>query len=302
MTTVRASDAQFIARAPSRPRIGLVLGAGGMRGCAHAGVIAVLHEAGVPIDLVVGASTGAIFGLGLAAGWPAERIARVARQARSLDAFRFYASRLRTDARNPIARMLLEAGDGKEFCDLPVPFAVVATDMATGEPTVLDTGPVLPAVQASIALPFIARPVQVGDRLYVDGGLFDTAPVHVAKGMGADRVIAVCLGFNYLAPRFLRRRSWTRYLLEFLGTQRHPASERLRDQLRFGCRLYAASFSPPPPAQDADVAIWPEFGAVGPNSIFGGRFCFEQGISAARAALPEIERLIVAPDTAYSAG
>jgi predicted acylesterase/phospholipase RssA len=276
----------------SRPSIGLVLGAGGTRGGAHAAVISVLAEAGIPIDLVVGASVGSIFGLGVAAGVPAERIIRLVQESSTLDMIRFYVGRLRPGGDNPIARLLLEAGEGKEFSDLPLPFAVMATDMETGRPTVLDRGPVLPAVQASIALPFIARPVELGGRYYLDGGLLDTAPVKVARQMGAERVIAVCLGYNYTAPLFLRRRPWTHRHLERLGTQRRPVAGRMRDQIRFGCRLYAASYTPPIPAEDADVVIWPEFGKVGPNSMSGLHFCFEQGLQAARAALPTIERLV----------
>lgn len=275
-----------------RPRIGLVLGAGGIRGCAHAGVIAVLREAETPIDLVVGASVGAMFGLAMAAGLQTEYLTRVAREATPLDLFRFYAGRLRLDRRNPISRMLLDAGGDKQFGDLTLPFAVVATDMATGEPVVIDRGPVLPAVQASIALPFVARPVPLHGRFCLDGGLLDTAPHQVAHQMGADRSITVCLGFNYAAPRALRRRPWTQTALEWIGRQRRPLRGRLGDQLRFSCRLCAATFRPPIPAQDADLVIWPEFNGLNPNSIFGARFCYQQGLAATREALPAIELMV----------
>ncbi len=65
---MEALDYGAIEQVSDRPRLGLVLGAGGIRGCAHAGVISVLREAQVPIDLVVGASVGAIFGMALAGG------------------------------------------------------------------------------------------------------------------------------------------------------------------------------------------------------------------------------------------
>jgi NTE family protein len=276
----------------TRPSVALVLGAGGIRGCAHAGVIGVLREAGIPVDIVVGASIGSMFGLGVAAGLPTERIVEPVRHVTSLQVFRFYAGRLRADRANPIARMLLEAGEGKEFSDLPTRFAVVATDMDTGRPAVLDSGPVLPAVQASIALPFIARPVKIGDCYYVDGGLMDTAPVGVARAMGADIVIATCLGQNYTAPRFLRRRPWTRSLVERAGRQRTPGAGRVRDQVRFVGRLCAASYNPPPPATDADVTICPALPGINPNSMVGGTFCFQQGVEAAHQALPAIERVL----------
>lgn len=266
-------------------RTGLVLGAGGIRGCAHAGAILALHEAGVRFDLVVGASVGSIFGLGLAAGLPPEHIVHVVREARPMDLFRFYAGRLRAGRSNPIARMLHEAGDGKTFADLALPFAVTVTDMETGRRVVVDSGPVLDAVEASIAIPFVARPARLGDRCYVDGGLMDTAPIGVARAMGADRVIAVLLGYNYLAPRFLRRHPWTRSALERLGRQRGPVSGRFPDQLRFGLRLCAASYAQSIPGEGADIAIWPELPGISPNSMFGAQICLEQGYRAAKEAL-----------------
>ena len=290
--TAEAPHAQH-SSSPSRQTVGLVLGAGGIRGCAHAGVVEVLREEGVPIDVVVGASAGAIFGLGLAAGLSTERLVQVVRDATPLDIFRFYAGRLRTQARNPIARLLLEAGDGKDFSDLPMPFAVLATDVATGQAIVINSGPVLPAVEASIALPFIARPVSIGDCFYFDGGLLDTAPIHVARQMGADRVIAVCLGYNLMAPEFLRRRPWTRSLLELMGRQRRPVTAGFRDQIRFQCRLFAAMYDQPAPGQDADIAIWPEFHGLNPNSPFGAEFCYKQGVKAVREMLPESKQWAV---------
>src|SRR5947209_7004619 len=168
---------------PSRPRVGLVLGAGGVRGCAHAGVIGVLREAGVPIDLVVGASVGSIFGLALAAGLPTDYMQGVIRQSSGLELFRFYAGRLRADRPNPISRMVWDAGGGKRFEDLRLPFAAMATDMETSKLVAFTRGPVIPAVEASIAVPFIAKPARIGNRYYVDGGIIDTLPVPVAPRM-----------------------------------------------------------------------------------------------------------------------
>lgn len=284
-----------VQRLANRRRIGLVLGAGGILGCAHGGVIRVLREAEVPIDLVVGASIGSMFGLAVAAQLPTDHITGVARAATLLDIFRFYAGRLDPTRSNPIARLILEAGADRTFEDLPHSFAVLVTDMETGRPTVIDHGPVVPAVRASIALPFVSRPVQIDGRQYMDGGMVDTAPIWVARAMGAEKVITVCLGYNYRAPRFLRRRPWTRPLLERLGRQRSPIAGSLLDQVRFGCRLFAGAYDPPLPAQDADVCIWPDFGGKSPNSMLGADLCYDAGVRAARDALPEIEGLYSTP-------
>ncbi|MGH2448564.1 MAG: patatin-like phospholipase family protein [Chloroflexota bacterium] len=275
-----------------RPTVGLVLGAGGIRGCAHAAVISVLREAGIPIDLVVGASTGALFGLGVAAGLDANEVAGVVSHVKTLDVVRFYLGGLRPSRSNPVGRLLLEAGADRNLEDMDIPFAVQATDMADLKPIVIRRGPALPAVQASIALPLITRPVEIGGRLHLDGGLQDTAPVSVAREMGADVVICVCLGHNFSAPAALRRRPWTQGVLETVG--RAPARGNLPTQLRFLSRLYAASFQPVTPATDADITIWPEFGKIGPNSMVGGGFCYRQGLEAARQALPDIQRVLQA--------
>ncbi|HZU11945.1 MAG TPA: patatin-like phospholipase family protein [Chloroflexota bacterium] len=267
---------------PSRPGIGLVLGAGGIRGCSHPGVMAVLTDAGVRFDLVVGASVGALFGLGLAAGLSPHHIVDVVRRSQPSDIARFYAGRLRAGRSNPIARMMLEAGEGKTFADMAVPFAVTATDMHTGQPVMINTGPVLDAVQASIALPLIARPVRLGDRYYLDGGLFDTAPVRVARSLGAEKVIAVCLGYNYHAPPFFKRRPWLRHVLQRAGRQQRLPGPRLHDQIRFACRMIAASYDPPLP-DEGDITIWPDLGTLSPNSWVGAQFCLDRGFEAARA-------------------
>ena len=189
---------------------------------------------------MVGASVGSIFGLGVAADFPTAYIAKVAHEASLSQMLRFYMGRLRLDRRNPVARMLWHAAAGRTFADLPLPFAVRATEMTLGRPTVLDSGPVIPAVQASIALPGVARPVRVGDSYYMDGGLFDTAPVTTARDMGADVVIAVCLGVNYETPDFLRRRPWTKAYFERWGAQRRRSAE------ASWIRLASVSASPRP--------------------------------------------------------
>ncbi|GAC1318977.1 MAG: hypothetical protein NVSMB22_01470 [Chloroflexota bacterium] len=271
-----------------RDAVGLVLGAGGVRGCAHAGVTEVLKAEGIPIDYVVGASVGAIFGLAVAAGVPAEHVSKLTRESRPWDLFRFYASRLRTEKRNPIARLVYEAAVGKTFDDLDVPFAVLVTDMATGLPAIIDRGPILPAVEASFALPFIGRPVQLNGSYYLDGGIRASTPVHVARDMGADRIIAVHLGSN-LAFAGPRQRAWARSMAERVGRQRRPIADRLTDQIRFSCRLYADGYGPAHPGFEADVSIRPQFEGVSQNSVTGGRYCYFQGIKAARAVLHELQ-------------
>ena len=282
----------------SGQKLGLVLGAGGVRGCAHGGALLVLRRAGIRFDLVVGASIGAMFGLSLAAGISAERVAEVSRETSSRDLLSFYAARLRPTRSNRIARLLFEAGDGKNFDDLQMPFAVMATNVETGEPEVIDSGPVLPAVQASIALPLIARPVAMNGKYYLDGGIRDTAPVWAARRLGAERVVAICLGGEYGIARALRAGAVQR-VMRVIGKQRRPISGSLIDQIRFGCRLMTSEYERM--SCEADVAIWPKFDGLSPNSMFGAAFSFDRGVLAGRQALSQVLQLGVMPSASTSA-
>jgi NTE family protein len=79
------------------------------------------------------------------------------------------------------------------FADLQIPFAAMAADLATGEPVVLRSGRVAPAVRASCSIPGIVTPLQLDGRFLVDGGVVNNLPISAVRDMGADVVIAVSL-------------------------------------------------------------------------------------------------------------
>lgn len=189
-----------------RPRIGLVLGSGAARGWAHVGVLDALIEAGIVPELVCGTSIGALVGAAHAGG--------------HLDALRTWA--LAADWR-AVASMvdvnLLSGGlvEGERIVDwlatigitgtiedLPLKFAAVATDLATGREVWLQEGPVDRAIRASISMPGIFSPVRLGDRWLVDGGLVNPVPVSLCRALGADFIIAVRLNDDLLGRRLGR--------------------------------------------------------------------------------------------------
>lgn len=172
-------------------RIGLLLGAGGIRGSAHAGVISVLERAGISADIVVGASIGAIFGAAYAAGWPSEKICSMVSSAPRWAVASFYANRLRVDRSTFIGSMLCDLGDSTLIEDLPRSFACIALNCQTNKVVALRTGPLLRAVQASVALPIVAERVVIGDAQHRDAGMRAGIPSGVARRMGADVVIRV---------------------------------------------------------------------------------------------------------------
>ena len=173
------------------PRVGLALGGGAARGFAHIGVIQVLEEAGIPIDLVAGTSAGSLVAALYAAGRNGAMLARVA-LAMDESAITDWAFPGRGLIRGEaLARYVREQTGGKLIEQLPLPLGIVATDLDNGQAVLFRRGDVGAAVRASSAVPAIFQPVKIGTREYVDGGLVAPVPVRFARQMGADLVIAV---------------------------------------------------------------------------------------------------------------
>ncbi|HEX5502206.1 MAG TPA: patatin-like phospholipase family protein [Thermomicrobiales bacterium] len=175
-------------------RVGLVLGAGAVKGFAHVGALRALQRAGVPIDCVAGASIGALIGAAAARGWPADRVEEVL-QAGTARVFRptFPLRGLLSShaIRNYLRR---EELCGERLIEhLPLPFAVSATDLTEGREVVIRRGLLWRAVLASAAIPGFYPPVRVGGHWLVDGGVVNPVPVSTAQLLGADVVIAVDL-------------------------------------------------------------------------------------------------------------
>ena len=190
-------DEQLQPEAPRR--LGLVLGGGGGKGGAHLGVLAVLEELDVPIDLLVGTSVGAI-GVMYAAGLSLAELEQFFRQTelrRIAAADPLRAGLIGSRKREALTARLL--GE-RTFADLPIRCAVVAADLVTGHEVVIGQGPLVPALLATSAIPGVFPPVVRGDELLVDGGLLNNLPVDVAERMGAQRIIAVQLTGDL--PRF----------------------------------------------------------------------------------------------------
>jgi NTE family protein len=210
----------------SRPRIGLALSGGGARGLAHIGVLKVIEEAGVPVDVVSGTSMGSIIGALYAMGYTPEAIERIAlttdwddllsdrlarnqlamknrkRDDRYLVSFPVMEGQVKLPAGlsrgqeiyNLFARLSWPALEITDFRKLPRPFSCVATDIVSGEVVVLDRGSLPDALRASMAIPSVFTPARLGHRLLVDGGLKRNLPAEDAINLGADIVIGVDVG------------------------------------------------------------------------------------------------------------
>jgi len=191
--SMRAATPGPAARSPKKLKIGLALGAGAARGWAHIGVLRELLAHGVRPDVVAGTSMGAVVG----GCYAAEKLDQIELFARSLTRRRvFTLMDLSFTGGSLIAGERLKKALEQELNDLiieklNIPFAAVATEVATGHEVWLQRGPLSLAIRASYALPGIFEPVRLADRWLFDGALVNPVPVTVCRALGADFVIAV---------------------------------------------------------------------------------------------------------------
>jgi len=176
-------------------RLGLAFGSGAARGLAHIGVIKVLEAEGIRPAAISGTSIGALIGALYAAGVPASDMEDVARSidwrqlSRLVDPV--FPTRGLIDGRK-INAFFSELLPVRDFAELQIPLAMVATDVETGEAIILRQGDLLSALRAAIAFPGIFAPVCFGDRYLVDGGLCHPVPTGIVRELGANRVIGIC--------------------------------------------------------------------------------------------------------------
>lgn len=208
----------------TRKKVGLVLSGGGAKGTAHIGAIKVIEELGIPIDYVVGTSMGSIIGGLYAIGYSVEQMDSIVRTQdwtyllsdRTPRSDKNMSER-ETDEKyvlsvpfskisikevtgglikgqniyNMFNQLTLGYHDSIDFNKLPIPYACVAEDIATGTEVVFHSGKLATAMRASMAIPGVFTPVRLNNMVLVDGGTVNNYPVDVAKEMGADIIIGV---------------------------------------------------------------------------------------------------------------
>ncbi len=188
-----ADDVVMIRHFPREPRVGLALGGGAARGIAHIGVLKVLHEQGVNIAAVAGTSVGSIVGALVCAGYRWDEIREMSRDIRWNQLIQLSFSGMGIVRSGRLEHVLDDLLGGTTFEELEVPLAVVAVDITTAEEVVLREGRIAPALRASSSVPGIFEPVELDERLLVDGGVRNNLPARLVRSMGVDIVIAVDL-------------------------------------------------------------------------------------------------------------
>jgi NTE family protein len=182
-------------------KVGLALGTGAALGHSLIGILKVFKREGIPIDIIAGTSIGSCVAGLTALGMEPEEIEELALR---IDKGWVYENlfwdmtlpRSGLFAGQTLLRFLRSYFGSREFTDLEIPFACVATDIETGEEVVLKEGRVAEAIRASCGLPLIFSPLRLNGRYLVDGGLVNPVPTSVIADMGADTIIAV----NLTAP------------------------------------------------------------------------------------------------------
>ncbi len=266
-----------------KKRVGLALSGGAARGIAHIGVLEVLDQEKIPIDMIAGTSAGAIMGAVYAAGQDTHAMV-----AHALDAGWKRLAPL-VDISLPVSGFLKGkkiigliaeyVGGDIKFSDLKIPFACVATDIYTGEEVVLNSGSVAEALRASISVPGIFTVVKRGDHYLVDGGLTTPVPVNVVKRMGADFIIAVNVNADVTdrMPKASQKR---------LQARKEPNLLQVLMQ-----SLYITTYSLAATSMaEADIIIEPSMPHIYTADFHKADEMIERGREAARKALPELKK------------
>jgi NTE family protein len=285
-----------------KKRIGLALGGGGARGLAHIGVLMVLEKEGIPIDLIVGTSIGALVGGAYASGISPDELQK--RVDAYLNSVEFQSSamkalqtahakgelglteKIQTYFRNVfyLIQAMFKPGilpneyfqttinyfiPDIQIEETRIPFRAVATDLVSGKEITFSKGPLRQAVMASCAVPGAIAPLKEGERLLSDGGIICLVPSSVARKEGADIVISVAVD-RCIRPEELRT------VVDVYQRVNEIMGEKLRN--------YELA--------NADVVILPEVGDLHWSNFSEAMNLIDEGEKAAREKLDDIRNVM----------
>jgi len=172
-------------------RVGFAFCGGAVYGLAQVGVLRAFEKAGIKADCVSGTSSGSIVAAAYAAGVPMDQMEQFGLHTGLNELYRFGMPRAGLVSSDALEDYVHRHIGVKDFKELRIPLAVVATDICSGEEVVFNRGPLGKAVRASCSIPGVYQPVDYSGRQLADGGLAANVPVEALKALGADVVIAV---------------------------------------------------------------------------------------------------------------
>lgn len=253
-------------------KIGLALSGGAGRGFAHLGVLKILVEHNIPIDMIAGTSAGSVVGGAFASGMTVAEIIAVSRKLSWWNISNFSFSPRGLLSSVPLGNFFRKNFPVDRFEDLKIPFAAVACDLETGEEVVLkDKGDLPTAIRASCAIPGVFVPIEEGGRRLIDGGVVAPVPTKALRKMKPDIIIAVdvmaCGATYWGSPN------------TFLGIMFQSAMMLLRTASKH--QHYRA-----------DIVIIPQMAHLRPDDLSKIDEFVEAGEAAAREKIDEIKSLI----------
>ena len=255
-----------------RPRIGVALGGGFARGIAHIGVLRVLEENNIPVDLLAGTSVGALVGSAYAAGTALTELEYQGMLTHFRDFGRWTISRMGMATNERLETYLRRFTSKRTFEELKIPLAIVATDIITGQTVYFTAGELARPLRASCAFPGLFMPVEYDGRVLVDGFLTEAVPTEALRQMGADVVIAV-----HLDPG--------------------QPDERPKNTIEVISRSFSIiqEQSPQRWVRYADIILRPEVKEIHWDDFQRTPDLVAAGVAAAQLALPEIRAALTRP-------
>ena len=257
-------------------KIGLALGSGGARGLAHIGVLKVLIENNIPIDYIAGVSIGAMIGAYYAINLEIEKLEEKALNLTKRDLLKLVditSPKRALISGNKIKNFIKELIEDKSFSDTKIPIKIIATDLCSGEEVIISKGKLADTIRASVSLPGTFKPVKIGRKFLIDGGVVNPTPVDIVKKMGADIIIGVDLTMRH--PIKLKNPNIIETLIQTFEILRTQSTKSNIDKVK-----------------DA-IIIRPNFsGKLDSYRFHQTQKFIKQGEKAAKKALPEIKKLI----------
>ncbi|MCP3873395.1 MAG: cyclic nucleotide-binding domain-containing protein [Desulfobacteraceae bacterium] len=268
-----------IAREIAGVRVGLALGAGAARGWSHIGVLKVLEDHGIHIDMIAGTSMGALVGAVFAAKGSVDHLKKY-----TIDLFstRAQARKKIFDYTFPFQgllrgrkamKLVSTAIDNADFMDLLIPTYLIGVDIMKGEEVLFQTGDVTKAVRSSLSLPAVFTPFKHRGRWMVDGGLLNPVPVNILEQKGADKVIAVCVENPRSKPK---------------QTAKSPGIMGVISRTISIVHGRATSGF----AQKADIVIYPDVQGFAWDDFHKGEVLMQRGIKSCEEVIEEIKALV----------
>ncbi len=243
---------------------------------AHVGILKVLEEEGIKVDMVAGTSVGAVIGACYCSGISAKELEELSSLVRFSKIARFAISRFGFCTNERLGVFLSKVLKARTFEELKIPLAVTATDFVTGGGVVFRSGSLIDPVRASCAYPGMFPPVSINGKLLVDGMLAHPVPTVPLREMGADRVIGVFLSSQWTNLK------GPRHVFDVIGQCFSIAQEKMSG-------LWQSS---------ADLVLIPNVSGFSYDDFARAPELVKMGEAVARAALPRMKAWLEAPNMA----